>query len=151
MFAQGQDTPFNDYACTLALLLCGWLAATTLDASHWFNRNLAIITNIERLFLSTHDLKLVHYFFGRHRRPGQHAQHFSIQLFLSAAVCILVLAYHFSERVLPGLHSPWTSFEVSRAVPYLVTPVVLRALVWLLHHYKKRETEFYTQSPGFRW
>lgn len=148
VFAQDKDKPLNDYACVLVVLLCGWFAATTLDASNWFNRNLAIITNVERLFLSSDDLKLVHYFFEKHRPAGQHAQHFSIQLCLSAAVCALVLCYHFADRVYPGLSLPWSNFQVSRAMPYLIAPIVLSALVWLAQHYKKKDRKFHSKSPG---
>jgi hypothetical protein len=148
VLAQDKDTPFSDYACTLAVLLCGWLAATTLDASNWFNRNLAIITNIERLFMSARDLRLVHYFFGKHREAGKHAQHFAIQLWLAAAVCLLVLVYHFTERVLPGFSLPWSNFELSRAIPYLITLIVLGALFWLANHYKTKDELFYRKSPG---
>jgi hypothetical protein len=148
VFAQDKDTPLNDYSCALVVLLCGWLAATTLDASNWFNRNLAIITNVERLFLTSHDLSLVHYFFGGHRPPGRHAQHFIIQLWLSGAVGVLVLCYHFVERVLPGLSLPWSNFQLSRALPYLLTPFLLMALVWLQRHYSKKDREFQRKSPG---
>lgn len=148
VFAQEKDKPLNDYACTLVVLLCGWLAATTLDASNWFNRNLAIITNVERLFLSTHDLRLVHYFFEKHRSPGQHAQHFIIQLFLSAAVGALVLIYHFVERVFPGFSLPWANFQISRALPYLIAPIVVGVLFWLADHYKKKDRVLQERSPG---
>lgn len=148
VFAQNKDHPLNDYSCALVVLLCGWLAATTLDASNWFNRNLAIISNVERLFLRPDDLKNVHYFFAKHRPPGQLAQHFSIQLFLSAAVYVLVLCYHFSERVLPGLSLPWSNFQPSRALPYVVAGTVLAALVWLARHYKRKDAKFHAESPG---
>jgi hypothetical protein len=148
VFAQDKDTPLNDYACAFVLLLCGWLAASTLDASNWFNRNLAIIANIERLFLTRDDLKFVHYFFETHRPAGQHAQHFSIQLCLSAAVGALVLCYHFVERVFPGLYLPWSNFQLSRALPYLFTPIVLGTLIWLGRHYKGKDDKLHTRSPG---
>jgi hypothetical protein len=148
VFAQDKHNPLNDYACALVVLLCGWLAATTLDASNWFNRNLAIITNIERLFLTSDDLKLVHYFFEKHRPAGQHAQHFSIQLGLSAGVWALVLFYHFAERVFPGLFLPWSNFQLSRALPYLSTPILLGMLVWMGRHYKKKDETLHTRSPG---
>lgn len=70
MFALDKDKPLNDYACALAIMLCGWLIATTLDASNWFNRNITIIGNIERLFLRPDDNKLVHPFFSKHRVQG---------------------------------------------------------------------------------
>ena len=148
VFAQDTDKPLNDYACALVVLLCGWLAATTLDASNWFNRNLAIITNIERLFLTSDDLQLVHYFFEKHRPAGQYAQHFSIQICLSAAVWLLVLCYHFIERVFPGLDLPWSNFQTSRVLPYLFTSIVVVTLVWLGRHYKKMDVKFNSRSPG---
>lgn len=148
VFAQDKGGPLNDYACSFVVLLCGWLAATTLDASNWFNRNLAIITNIERLFLKSDDLKLVHYFFEEHRPVGQHAKHFYIQLCLSAAVCTLVLIYHFSERVIPGLHLPWSHFQLSRAFPYLFMPIIFVMLVLLWRHYKEKDEKFRVRSPG---
>lgn len=70
VFALDKDKPLNDYACALAIMLCGWLIATTLDASNWFNRNITIIGNIERLFLRPDDNKLVHPFFSKHRVQG---------------------------------------------------------------------------------
>lgn len=148
VFAQEKDKPLNDYACALVVLLCGWLAATTLDASNWFNRNLAIINNVERLFLNSADLKLVHPFFGSHRPVGRHAKHFGIQIALAGAVCLLVLVYHFTERVQPGFSSPWSSFQFSRALPYLLVPILLVALVRLQRHYREKDDEFQQKSPG---
>lgn len=148
VFAQDKDKPLNDYSCALVVLLCGWLAATTLDASNWFNRNLAIITNVERLFLNLDDLKIVHPFFGKHRSPGKHAQHFEIQLWLTGAVWALVLCYHFVESVVPGLSMPFADFRLARALPYLFTLIVLVALVRLRRHYVSKDKEFQMASPG---
>lgn len=148
IFAQDKDKPLNDYACALVVLLCGWLAATTLDASNWFNRNLAIINNVERLFLTSADLKLVHPFFGAHRPAGRLAKHFHIQLLLSGSVCLLVLTYHFLERVHPGFSLPWSSFQFSRALPYLLTPIVVVALALLQRHYQGKDTDFQQDAPG---
>ncbi len=148
VFAQNKDSALNDYACALVVLLCGWLAATTLDASNWFNRNLTIITNIERLFLMPDDLQLVHYFFERHRPAGKHAQHFIIQLWLSGVVCVLVLMYHFIERVSPGFSLGFSDFEPSRATPYVLMLTGLATLHWLRQHYKKKDEQLKMQSPG---
>ncbi len=148
VFAQDKNTPLNDYACALVVLLCGWLAATTLDASNWFNRNLMIITNVERLFLVQADLKHVHHFFEKHRPVGQHAQHFTIQLCLSGAVWLLVLCYHFAEQVMPGFSLPWSNLQLSRAMPYLFTLILSGTLIWLKLHYKKKDKIFHSRSPG---
>lgn len=148
VFAQDKDKPLNDYGCALIVLLCGWLAATTLDASNWFNRNLAIITNVERLFLTSADLKLVHPFFGAHRPKGRLAKHFHIQMLLSGAVFLLVLVYHFLERVQPGFSLPWSNFQFSRALPYLLAPIVVVALIRLQRHYRRKDEEFQRAAPG---
>lgn len=148
VFAQEKDKALNDYSCALVVLLCGWLAATTLDASNWFNRNLAIITNVERLFLTSDDLTLVHPFFAKHRLAGKHAEHFSIQLWLSGAVWTLVLVYHFFERVWPGFKLPLSDFQPSRALPYVATPLVLGSLIWLRRGYKRKDERFKTDAPG---
>jgi hypothetical protein len=148
VFAQDKDKPLNDFACTLAVLLCGWLAATTLDASNWFNRNLAIITNVERLFLTPADLQYVHPYFGSHRPPGQHAHHFLIQLWLAGAVGALILCYHFVERVCPGLSLPLSNFQLPRALPYILTLVVVVVLALLQRHFLKKDKQFQQKSPG---
>src|SRR6266511_2529460 len=41
-----------DVATALIMLIVGWLLAHVYDASYWYNRNLVIIANIERQFLS---------------------------------------------------------------------------------------------------
>src|SRR5256885_14257481 len=56
-----------DLACSVFVLLLGWFVAHVLDASNWFNRNLAIMTNVEREFLGDEDLRLIHYYFGKPR------------------------------------------------------------------------------------
>ena len=58
-----------DIATSIIVLLCAWLCVHLLDASYWYNRNLAIIANIERQFLMTSDLRDIHHYFGSHR-PG---------------------------------------------------------------------------------
>ncbi len=56
-----------DIAVSIVLLLCAWLLAHLFDAAYWYNRNLVIIANIERQFLTQDDLKNIHYYFGKHR------------------------------------------------------------------------------------
>ncbi|MDW8206792.1 MAG: hypothetical protein RMJ43_03075, partial [Chloroherpetonaceae bacterium] len=47
-------------AAILAVLICTWMIAHTLDAALWMNRNMAIITNIERQFLESRDMENIH-------------------------------------------------------------------------------------------
>ena len=56
-----------DFAAGLFIAICAWSLALLIDSSYWYNRNLCIIANIERLFLRSEDLQQVHYYFGAHR------------------------------------------------------------------------------------
>jgi hypothetical protein len=147
--ALDRDKPLNDYACALVILLCAWLIATTLDASNWFNRNIAIIRNIERLFLLPRDAKLVHpYFMMNHREPGKPAEHFRIQLALGIAVAALVLVYHFSVRVWAGRQLPLSSFDPPRVLPYIVTVGAIAVCIRFQHLLRQKDRDFKQQAPG---
>ena len=71
-----------DVASALLILIAGWSLAHHLDASYWYNRNLAIIANIEKQFLSSGDLSEIHYYFGSHRPNNKMITHLRIQLAL---------------------------------------------------------------------
>jgi hypothetical protein len=151
VFALDKDKDFNDYACALVIVLSGWLISTTLDASAWFNRNIAIIGNVERLFFEHADSRLVHHFFLKHRDPGSFAGHFKIQLALAVVVALLVLVYHFENRVAAGMHLPLSSVDFSRTLPWVAAVAV--AMISGVHAYKakKKDKEFQEQSPGYQW
>lgn len=91
----------QDIATSLIVLLCGWVIAHVYDASHWYNRNLVIIANIERQFLKVSDLREIHYYFGRHRKTGAIINHLEIQMYLAIGVALLVLGTHFVAVLLP--------------------------------------------------
>src|SRR5690554_1590058 len=86
-----------DIATSIILLLSAWLVAHLFDAAYWYNRNLAVIANIERQFLLKSDLKEIHYYFGSHRQKNKMIEHLRIQLSLGAALAGLVLLYHFFD------------------------------------------------------
>jgi hypothetical protein len=149
VFTLDRQGGINDYACALVVLICGWLISTTLDASNWFNRNITIISNLERLFLNRSDEEFVHYFFLRHRRPGNIAGHFKIPLILAVAVAVLVLVYHFERRVLPGVHEPMAHFDWPRALPW-ITGILVAAIGWTHRRaIKKKDEKLQTRSPGY--
>lgn len=137
-----------DVAVSLIVLLAAWLVAHLLDASYWYNRNLVIIANIERQFLTKEDLKLIHYYFGAHRPKNRMITHLKIQVALGVALAILVIGYHASLRVWPGISSPLSAFEFSRSLPYLM---LVLSLVYIRKVSKSRDEaylEFVTNSPG---
>jgi hypothetical protein len=90
-----------DIASTLILILCIGMLAHVYDASYWYNRNLVIIANIERLFLRQSDLHDVHYYFGQHRRAGAMITHLETQLWLAVGVAVVVLIVHFATQIWP--------------------------------------------------
>jgi len=137
-----------DIGTSLILLLCGWLFANLLDSSYWYNRNLAIIANIERQFLLTSDLREIHYYFGAHRPSNKMITHLRIQRALGVGIGLLVLLFHFSTRVFGGLGAPWSNFEFQRSWPYLAVIAVLIYVVRLNRQRNRSYAEFIQRSPG---
>lgn len=137
-----------DVACSLVVMISAWLVAHTIDANYWFNRNLAIISNIERQFLHSNDLCLIQSYFNTHREAGPLLDHLAVQALLGGAFTLLVLVYHFIERVLPGIGAPWATFQVLGALPYITFLVAAPAL-WRWHRIETRKYEtFSKESPG---
>ncbi|MCK4824227.1 hypothetical protein KA005_51220 [bacterium] len=137
-----------DIAASLIILLCAWLIAHLFDAAYWYNRNLAMIANIERQFLDKDDLKLIHYYFGKHRPINSMLTHLRIQFWLGTGLSLTVLLFHFSQRVMPGIGQPISNFELSRSMPYLILSLSIGFLVWLKKQRAKSYQEFIKNSPG---
>jgi hypothetical protein len=137
-----------DLAISLLILVCVWQIAHIYDAGYWYNRNLAIIANIEKLFLTTADLKDVHYYFGSHRPNNPMLTHLQIQYFLGEGIAMLVLVFHFLTRVWPGFGESISNFEPTRAFPYAVGIFGLRYLWKLRNQRNESYAEFLRYSPG---
>jgi len=138
-----------DWAVTVVVLVAAWQVAHTIDAGYWYNRNLAIISNIERQFLEATDTANIHPYFAE-RRPPKLLDHLKIQFAFGTAVALLVLAYHFSRQVLPGIHAPWSTFDFRKAIPYLTFVVCCGFLSGLHRHQTQKYTKNFLQSPVSR-
>jgi hypothetical protein len=137
-----------DFASTIVILLCFWLFSHVVDGSYWYNRNLAIIANIERQFLVKQDLREIHYYFGEHRPENRMITQFKHQAKLGIGLAAIVLYYHFSGRVWQGLFAPISNFEPVRALPY-VTAVVCLIVGWSeVIDKREKYAEFLKHSPG---
>jgi hypothetical protein len=137
-----------DVSTAIIILLCAWLFAHLVDSAYWYNRNLAIIANIERQFLHQTDLRDIHYYFGEHRPKNRMIAHLRTQMIFGIALGALVLANHFFSRVVPGLGAPWSNFEPVRALPYVAAVL---AVVWPLLANRAtnvKYAEFLANSPG---
>jgi hypothetical protein len=137
-----------DIASTLIVAMAGWAVLHAYDANGWYNRNLAIISNIERVFLEPGDDRKIHYFFSRPHREFQLIEHLRIHAFLAAGFGGLTLLYHFSVRVWPGFGAPWGNFEHQRSLPYLAGVLVVLAVTFFRRHYAEKHSEFENYSPG---
>lgn len=145
--AERNVIPF-DYAAGLVILIAAWLAAHTYNACYWYNRNLAIIANIEKQFLRQSDLKDIHYYFAKHREPGRMIMHLRIQWCFAVGVGLTVLFFHFTARVASGFGAPWRNFEPVRALPYIIAIVVISIVAWIRRLSHRKYTEFLDRSPG---
>lgn len=137
-----------DVASTLLILIAGWSLAHHLDASYWYNRNLAMIANIEKQFLVKDDLSEIHYYFGSHRPANKMITHLRIQVMLAFGIAAVVLTFHFFQRILPGIWGSWASFEFIRALPYLVGVALVVYLMRLRANRNRSYEEFISHSPG---
>jgi hypothetical protein len=137
-----------DVAASLIVLIAAWLIAHLYDASYWYNRNLVIIANIERQFLTETDLRDVHYYFGKHRRKGSMIKHLQIQYTLALGIGFVVLFFHFFSRVARGFSAPWSGFDPPRTLPYLVLAAAFFVVRRLKVNRERAYAEFLRNSPG---
>lgn len=138
-----------DIATSLIILLCAWLIAHMLDAAYWYNRNLVIIANIERQFLNNSDKHDIHFYFVEHRTDqNKMITHLRIQSYLGIAIAALVILFHFSTRIWPGLHLSFSQFDPVRTFPYLI----LGASAFFCHKLqlkgRRSYQNFLMNSPG---
>ncbi len=137
-----------DYAAALIMLLSWWAFAHVIDSSFWYNRNLVIIANIEREFLDQNDTQLIHFYFSAHRKDNKMIGHLKLQSYLAGGIGLIVLVYHFSDRIYPGFDSPLSSLDLQRALPYVVTIISIYVLRRHSEDRRKKYDEFLERSPG---
>ncbi len=140
-----------DIAISIVILLSFWVIAHVYDSNYWYNRNLVIISNIERQFLKQSDLKDIQYYFGKHRDENAVQTSLRIQLFLSWGIIGVFTLYHFISRILPGFKLPFSVSNIDwiRSIPYLTIIVFYFILVkWIKEKREKNYLEFLANSPG---
>lgn len=134
-------------ATSIILIVCFWLLLHVYDASYWYNRNNAIIANIERQFLKKEDLHDIHYYFGEYRPKGAMLSHLRIQRMLGVVVGVLVLGVHFYKTVIPAVVAQ-SSIEFVNIIPWLI----LVSGMWVCFSKARDDDvkydEFLRNSPG---
>lgn len=136
-----------DIACTLLVIICAWVVAHVIDANYWFARNIHIIANIERQFLTKGDVQNILPYFAEPRKVST-LDHLAVQRALAVGVFLLIMLWHFVTRVVPGFGLPFREFDIFRAFPYAVSLVAAVMLFRFARKQRKTYTKLLRDSPG---
>lgn len=135
------------FASSILILLVVWYLAHLIDISFWYNRNQAMITNIEREFLNEDDSKLIHPYFLSHR-PNKMVKVLAIQSYLGVGIGVIVLILHYFGSVLPVIKTDYTMLNIETILPELILVIGLFLLKKHSTNRDKQYTEFIKASPG---
>lgn len=141
----------NGFPLALAVLLffgvCLWALDHIHDSNFWYNRNLVMITNIERVFLTKNDLKLIHPYFASHRKSGSFLEHLSIQRNYIKFAAILAFLYFFFLKIIPTLN-PSAGPDFVKVLPVIGIIIILLRDCERKRFYDKKYQEYLDISPG---
>jgi hypothetical protein len=137
-----------DVATSIFVAICSWSLACIIDASFWYNRNLAMVANVEKDFLLKTDLINIHPYFNKHRENNKMISQFKIQFSLVIVILLIFLIFHFINRVCPGFCSPIKNFEFLRAMPYILVGIVGCILFIFWKDRIKEYNDFTKRAPG---
>jgi hypothetical protein len=135
------------YATIVALVVVAWVLEHLHDSNYWYNRNLVMITNIERVFLTPEDVDRIHPYFAAHRPPASFLEHLAIQRVYALVVAALVFAYFFARAVYPTLDIN-AAFSPSKVLAVLVFLAVIARDQVLRRSYEKKYQQYLDISPG---
>lgn len=136
-----------DLAITLIVLFNGWFIAHVYDSSTWYNRNLVILTNIEKQFLNDQDEKEIHYYFKRpHRKIDKMITHFKLQRTLGIGLILIALYYHATKRTVEI--NLFLNKYLQVLLPYLVVVIVAIYLHRCIKSGNQSYEELLEKSPG---
>src|SRR5690242_5493680 len=146
VIAEKEGVP-TAYAVILSLLVIAWVVEHLHDSNFWYNRNLVMITNIERVFLTPNDVDFIHPYFAAHRKKGSFLTHLQVQRHYALAVAVLVVLYFLAKSVLPSLNSESPIDPAKWIALGAFAFVIIRDRV-LLRRYDRKYEEYLNISPG---
>ena len=129
---------------TLVVLVIGWFLAHVHDSSGWVNRNLVIISNIEKQFLVADDVKEIHPYFKPDHKRREMIEHFQIQYFLGLALGFAVVTYYIWKIIQNGV------FENAICLPIAGLVIASIFVWWIKQRIKKSFDDLTNKSPGKR-
>jgi hypothetical protein len=135
-----QQNIASEIPTTLFIVVAASYAAHLIDANSWFNRNLLIIANVERTFLTAEDEHRIHPFFLEHRK-NKMLGHLRIQFTTIAVLISLVLWYHEHKHPLACVNFTWW-------VPYIVAGLAALLVLWVWIANRCHYAKLRRRSPG---
>ncbi|CZG23927.1 TPA: hypothetical protein JF904_000564 [Legionella pneumophila] len=142
-------------AVSFLFIIISWFIAHIIDAGSWYNRNLVIISNIERQFLDEEDKKLIHCYIADHRKKNKLISHLKINAYLGWTLYILVCGYYIFWKLLPLISTYYCQKKIMLTIESLsdFLPLVILILsLYALYRFKTKEDdkyeEFKEKSPG---
>jgi hypothetical protein len=136
-----------DFAATLIIVVCIWVVSHVIEAGYWYNRNLVMIANIERIFLVESDLRDVHYYFGAHRKTGRLITHLRIQRNLAIGITVLILGIHYSQ-VIHAVVTCVRPLELTNTFPWIAAAIGVFVWIKMVRDTDEKYREFLKNSPG---
>ncbi len=146
VIAEKQGVP-TAYAVILTLFVISWVVEHLHDSNFWYNRNLVMITNIERVFLTPSDVDLIHPYFAAHRKKGSFLTHLQVQRHYALAIAGLVMLYFLAKSVLPSLE-PSARVDIGKVLAFGAFAFVFVRDQVLMRRYDKKYDDYLKISPG---
>lgn len=136
------DKVGEDVAYATVIVMTGWLIANLLDSNAWCARNMHIINNLERQFLTPEDAKEISHFFTG-RRTYKLQPHLQTQMFLAGLILAGVTGAHFYKRIVIFVDP-----SGPRWLPYAALAVSLVYCIHLWFDYSYSHQKLVDKSPG---
>ena len=128
-----------DIAATFEVLIIAWMFAHIVDAEYWFRRNIHIISNIERQFLTQTDAREIHHYFLGSKTPK--LDHLLVQKGLAVAMLMLVLVMHISK-------SSWDGHNCLFFLPWIALVVSAFLIAMFIQSQRSKYEILRRESPG---
>ncbi len=132
------------------IIIITWTIARLIDAEHWYERNIHIISNIEKIFLTEDDdAKNIHYYFTKNRTKKNKLESVLIQSFASTMLWMIAVGYYV-WRIPKSIKENLHVFDVNIETGVLMSFSVILAILLYIYRQKNLKSieKLRTRSPG---
>jgi hypothetical protein len=150
------DSIYSDFAAVIQIATACWLIAHAIDSTAWFNRNILIISNIEKYFAKSFDRSdYVHPYMEKDwPGPKQIPRHMVIQGVFGVMVAIASVMLHAFTRIIPVVQSdvcgPTSYVQLSRELPLITLALGVLVCLVLWNATSTERKEFEQKMDAFR-